>query len=114
MPDDGLIIHFEKGFFTKVKRFENLDLVVDGSRVFFGDEYAGDVINGDFPNWRKVLPAGKPKKINEIGLDPNLLKDFSFGKYKGVRLVFHSATDPIDVYNSTLPEFHGLLMPYRI
>lgn len=115
MPKDGYIIKFEKGFFTKVKSFSDLELTIDGRRVFCADIYAGEVIDGNFPNWRNVLPKDTPEVTQEIGFNPYLLKDFAVDKRHPIcKLVFRGKMSPVEVFTPEYPEFCGLIMPCRV
>lgn len=115
MPENGYIIRFEKGFFTKVKNFQDLELTIESNRVFCADIYAGEVIDGTFPNWRNVLPKDSPEEVKQIGFDPTILKDFAASKRNVVcRLVFHGETNAVEVFTAVYPEFCGLIMPCRV
>lgn len=115
MPKDGYIIKFEKGFFAKVKNFSDLDLTIEGSRVFCADIYAGEVIDGSFPAWRNVMPKDSPQAITQIGFNPYLLKGFAIDKkHPNCKLVFHGEKEAVEVYSPKFDEFQGLIMPVRM
>ena len=115
LPKGGYIIKFEKGFFTKVKNFSDLELTIEGSRVFWADIYAGEVIDGSFPDWRNVLPKDTPEATPEIGFNPYLLKDFAVDKkHPTCKLIVRGKTSPVEVLTTEYPEFCGLIMPCRV
>lgn len=115
MPKDGYIIKFEKGFFGKVKNFSDLELSIEGSRVFVAGFYAGEVIDGTFPTWRNVLPKDSPEATQQIGFNPYLLKEFAIDKkHAACRLVFHGEMSAVEVFTAVYPEFCGLIMPCRV
>lgn len=123
-PANELIIQFSSAALRKIsKKVHELELTIDGERVKFGDQVIGCIIDGTYPPFKHLFPKeGSEEKLSEIGINPNLLKDFFVNKCvmingtycAGVKLTFYGAEKAIGVYIPAMPEVKGLIMPMRI
>lgn len=108
-------------------------VVVTGSAVAVhdqGDEFGqhcdaplaincGDVIDGTFPDWRRVIPAApKPEEISPAkGFNPAYLAAYNFKPFDGGDPVLlmeqGDAATPAVIRNLAFPTFFSVLMPVR-
>lgn len=122
--DSELIIQFSSAALRKIsKKIQELELTIDGERVKFCDQVIGCIIDGTYPPFKHLFPKeNSEESISEIGINPNLLKDFYVNKStmingtycEGVILTFYGAEKAIGVYIPAMPEVKGLIMPMRI
>lgn len=124
----ALIIQFHLPSIKKLsKKLEYLDLDVnlDSLKVKLeSGETIGMIIEGNFPPFKHLFPKeGTEEKIDCIGINPDLLKDFYVKKvvsvnhvyYEGgVKLTFYGKEKAVKVDVINLPEIKGLIMPMRI
>lgn len=88
-----------------------------GKIIIAGQELTVELIDGTFPDWRKVIPQNyddTENKIHAIGLYATYLESFIYDTRKNfVKLVFGAdETSPIKIVNG-LENFIGVLMPMR-
>jgi DNA polymerase III sliding clamp (beta) subunit (PCNA family) len=118
--DSELIIQFSSAALRKIsKKIKVLELEIDSPRVKYCDQVIGCIIDGTYPPFKHLFPKeGSEEKLSEIGINPNLLKDFYVNKSttycEGVELTFYGEDKPIKVYIPAMPEVKGLIMPMRI
>ncbi|WPZ36723.1 hypothetical protein T8K17_11310 [Thalassobaculum sp. OXR-137] len=107
-------------------------VVVEGSTVAIHDRTAGDaaasapsplaincgsVIDGTFPDWRRVVPF-KPQTIHaHKSYNPAYLAAFNFKPFSGatpaLTIEQGDHRDPAVVRNTAFPDFLAVLMPMR-
>lgn len=88
-------------------------MIVDGNRLGVGH---GILIDGTFPDWRKVVPFKARTGAAHISFNARLLKRFEAialrdGKYRHVELYPGEFADPIIVCIPGRSNFFGVLMP---
>lgn len=83
------------------------------------DSEVGAVIEGDFPNWRQVIPTGDKHEVKELGLNAALVGDFAKAcKLLGsdipcIRMNLFSQSSAAEVKIPTKPNFYGVIMPMK-
>lgn len=119
---EDLIIDFSKSFISQLKKLsKKIDYIeieiTDNFDVKYEGETCGMVIDGTFPNWRRVCPQlnnAKTVKIDEIGFNMQYLE--SFGRFPQV--TFYESNGGAQVILGIKlwqnPDFMGVLMPMRI
>lgn len=79
----------------------------------------GAVIEGDFPNFRQVVPVGDKTPVSHLGINPEYVADFGkAGKLLGadpalLQVNMFSATQAYEIRIGGKPNFYGLLMPVK-
>jgi hypothetical protein len=76
------------------------------------------VIEGDYPKWRQVLPAGEKSPIPVLGLNANYIGDFSkVAKVLGVdpmiRCNIFKQDSAIEVLVQGKENFYAVVMPTK-
>lgn len=81
-----------------------------------------DVIDGGYPNWRKVIPGDRPEQPTVVFRSINTEYLAAFGKaarsleggFETVTVWFHGGNDsvpgPVEVQSISVPYFYGVLM----
>jgi DNA polymerase III sliding clamp (beta) subunit (PCNA family) len=70
-------------------------------------------VDGEFPDWRQVLPDGDP--VFEISLNPKLLINALKGMVGAVRVRFYGSSKPVEVIDSSPDDLkYALIMPLRM
>lgn len=83
------------------------------------DAEAGGVINGAYPDWRKVVPSGTKKLLPEIGMNADYVADYAkAAKFLGaaipsLRINLFDADSVMEVQIDSKPEFYSVLMPMQ-
>ena len=92
-----------------------------GSKCFVEVE-DGALIEGTFPDWRKIVPSKKAKRepINNLGLNAETVGDFA----KAAKIMEASTPivqmnlvgkeQAIEVRLFSLPQFYGIIMPCKV
>ncbi len=98
---------------------ERLLASLNGSHCFIDCE-KGAVVDGDYPNWRSVVPKGEKQRVPSIGVNAEFIGDFA----KAAKLMTDSPpiisvnligkSEAMDVRIEAWPGFYGVLMPARI
>jgi DNA polymerase III sliding clamp (beta) subunit (PCNA family) len=74
-----------------------------------------DPIDGNFPDWRRVLPKGEFKPVNAFNFNPEYLSMFSnINGNNRVAIFCMDEVSPSLVKIPPMPEFLGVLMPMRV
>ena len=89
---------------------------------FHADIEEGVLIEGQFPNWRAILPAKKAERmpINDLGLNAEMIGDFAKAakimesENPIVQMNLIGKEQAIEVRLPSLPEFYGIIMPCRV
>lgn len=82
----------------------------------------GAIIEGDYPNWRRMMPAKTEKRqpINDLGLNAEFIGDFSkVSKIMGsetpvIQMNLVGKDRAIEVRLSAIPTFYAMIMPCAI
>ena len=83
------------------------------------DSEKGAIVEGDFPNWQKVLPAGEKEAVKELGINAELVADFGKAskllgsKDLGIRMNLFNKDGVIEVHINGKPNFYGVVMPMK-
>ena len=140
----GIIVHLSKAALKDLKhgRSDAARLVhVDGARVTIADTHegpdgalilgtpdatkvrndmAGSVIDGSFPDWRRVIPpmVDPGKRAEYVYFNPAYLADFNMKPFEGgsggyVIIEQSGKGSPVFIQHSHFPTFAGVLMPLR-
>lgn len=122
-----VIIRFRKPKDTTARKvaYVMLDVPESGHVVevstFDGDDRLlgvtlADLVEGPYPNWRGVFPAGDAPGIGApcLGVDPALLGLFATPNNSPVQLAFYGTGKPVLVTYPSVPNAAGLLMPCTI
>ena len=102
----------------KISRRSNthVDVKIDGDRVtldFDGETFGGNLIDGTFPDWRRVIPRDVSGEVAQF--NGAYLKDADdAGKLAGIgrATIGHNGTGPAWLVYPT-PELFGAIMPIR-
>lgn len=94
-------------------------VMAEGDSVSLGG-FDGKAVDGNFPDWRRVLPSGEPEPITAIGINTNYVADF--GKANSLLAGFKAPNIKLEFYGDTTPmlieiaeyDFLGALMPVRV
>jgi hypothetical protein len=80
----------------------------------------GAVIDGTYPDWRKVLPVGEKKRVPHISVNAEYVGDYAkAAKFLGVDAPIISVnltgtSDAMEVRIEARPSFYGVLMPAKV
>ena len=117
-----LIIDFFKSFVSQIKKLPKkvkyIELeITDKFEILYEGEWCGIIIDGAYPNWRRVCPqlnGSQPVQVGEIGFCSQYVE--SFGKLP--HLKFYECNGGcgvvIGISLHDNPDFMGVLMPIRI
>jgi len=89
---------------------------------FHAEIEEGVLIEGQYPNWRAILPAKKAQRmpINDLGLNAEMIGDFAKAakimesETPIVQMNLIGKEQAIEVRLPSLPEFYGIIMPCKV
>ena len=104
--------------FTNRKGSKQVQVAFVGSKCVI-DVEDGALIEGEYPNWRGILPAKKAerKPLNDLGLNAEYIGDFAKAAKimeadtPIVQMNLIGKESAIEVRLYSLPQFYGLIMP---
>lgn len=72
------------------------------------------ILDSSYPDYMRVFPSERTEETTAIAFNPAYMNDFAgYDKGDKIRMEFFGPLAPMMVKNSSLPDFVGLLMPYR-
>jgi hypothetical protein len=84
------------------------------------DAEKGAVVEGEYPNWRQVVPCGERTPISEIAFNGEFLSDFTKAAKLikatdlGLMMNIYSAGGATEIRLSGKPNFYGVVMPMNL
>ena len=84
------------------------------------DSEEGALIEGQYPNWKQVVPAGEKNPVSQMALNSDYIGDYSkAGKLLGldftlVALNIFNASGAMEVRLGGKPNFYGVVVPCMV
>ena len=121
--DSGYIIKFNKSTISKLKKLpkkvEYIEFDIDERfDIKFEGESCGEIIDGTFPDWRRVCPqlnGADRVEVKDIAFNSQYLS--SFGRFPHVEFYQSNgigACIVMGITDFTNPDFVGVLMPMKV
>lgn len=83
------------------------------------DVEKGALVEGNFPDWRKVVPSGEKQRVEQLGLNAKFVGDFAAAaralgsEQPCIQMNIFSKDAAVEVNIAGKPNFYGVIMPTR-